>query len=263
MDTLAVPGAKLHYELRGGGPLLVLAGAPMDADAFAPLAGLLAADFTVLTADPRGIHRSPVDEPDADVTPEQRADDLAALIAHVDAGQAVALGSSGGAVSVLALAARHPHLVHTVIPHEPPLDELLPDRAELRAATEEMIATYLAGDVAGAWARFMRIANIDLPPGAIEQMFLADRSPQNVADEHFQFAHMLRGTVRYVPDVSLLAPMRVRPAIGADSAGELCDRATRALCAQLGVEPLMFPGGHVGFAEDPAAFAARLREVLA
>ena len=30
----------------------------------------------------------------------------------------------------------------------------------------------------------------------------------------------------------------------------------------LGTEPTMFPGGHTGFAEDPAGFAARLRSVL-
>lgn len=51
--------------------------------------------------------------------------------------------------------------------------------------------------------------------------------------------------------------------IGEASAGELCDRAGRALAAELGIAPTMFPGGHIGFAEDPASFAVRLREVLA
>src|SRR5215472_12609899 len=61
--TLEVPGARLYYEVRGQGPLVVLAGAPMDAGPFGPLAELLAADYTVLTTDPRGINRSPVDDP--------------------------------------------------------------------------------------------------------------------------------------------------------------------------------------------------------
>ena len=56
--TLDVPGARLHYELRGTGPLIALVAAPMDATAFAPLADLLATDHTVLTTDPRGINRS-------------------------------------------------------------------------------------------------------------------------------------------------------------------------------------------------------------
>src|SRR3954447_4172988 len=104
--ALDVPGARLHHELRGSGPLVALVGAPMDATAFAPLADLLAADHTVLTTDPRGINRSPVDHPDRDSAPEERADDLAALLRHVDAGPAAVLGSSGGAVAVLSLVER-------------------------------------------------------------------------------------------------------------------------------------------------------------
>jgi pimeloyl-ACP methyl ester carboxylesterase len=149
-ETLRVPDALLHYEVRGEGPLVVLVGAPMDARSFAPLADLLAADHTVLTTDPRGINRSPVDDPDRDSTPEMRADDLARLLAHLHAGPAALLGSSGGAVSALALAQAHPELVHTVVAHEPPLDEMLDDREQLRAQTDDMIATYLSGDVTGA-----------------------------------------------------------------------------------------------------------------
>jgi pimeloyl-ACP methyl ester carboxylesterase len=262
--TLDVPGARLHHEVRGTGPLVLLVGAPMDAESFAPLADLLATDFTVLTTDPRGINRSPVDDPELDSTPEMRADDLARLLIDLDAGPAAALGSSGGAVSVLALAQARPDLVHTVIAHEPPLDQLVEDRAELLARTDAMIATYLGGDVLGAWREFMAIASIDLPDGALEYMFGGERDAQAVADERFQFAHMLRPTVRWQPDVAALraAPTRIVVGIGDASTGELCDRTSRALAAALGVEPTVFPGGHIAFAEDPAAFATRLRTVL-
>ena len=47
-------------------------------------------------------------------------------------------------------------------------------------------------------------------------------------------------------------------------------RGGEALAAALGVDPVVFPGDHGGFAanqwspgNDPAAFAAKLREVLA
>ena len=40
--TLGVPGARLYYEVRGAGPMLVLVGAPMGAAAFSPAADLLA-----------------------------------------------------------------------------------------------------------------------------------------------------------------------------------------------------------------------------
>jgi pimeloyl-ACP methyl ester carboxylesterase len=262
--TLPVPGARLYHEVRGEGPLVVLVAAPMDARSFAPLADLLAADHTVLTTDPRGINRSPVDDRDQDSTPELRADDLARLIRSLDAGPAVVLGSSGGAVSVLALVQAHPELVRTAIAHEPPLDELVDDRAELRERTDDMIATYLAGDTMGAWRMFMAIANIHLPDELVEQMFGGERDPQTVADEHFQYAHMLRPTTRWIPDVAALrsAPTRIMIGIGEESAGQLCDRTSRALAAQLGIAPTMFPGGHIAFAEDPAPFATRLRDVL-
>jgi pimeloyl-ACP methyl ester carboxylesterase len=264
LDTLRVPDALLHYEVRGRGPLVVLVAAPMDARSFEPLADLLAADHTVLTTDPRGINRSKVDDPDRDATPELRADDLARLITHLDRGPAAVLGSSGGAVSVLALVQAHPELVHTAIPHEPPLDELVEDREELRERTADMIDTYLSGDPVGAFRKFLAIADIDLPDEVVEHMVGGERSAQDVADEHFQYAHMLRPTVEWVPDFDVLrsAPTRIVVGIGEDSAGELCERTSTALAAGLGVEPTRFPGGHIGFAEDPDRFAVRLREVL-
>jgi pimeloyl-ACP methyl ester carboxylesterase len=264
VETLRVPDALLHYEVRGAGPLVVLVGAPMDARPFAALADLLATDHTVLTTDPRGINRSSVEDPDADSTPESRADDLARLITHLDAGPAVALGSSGGAVSVLALAQARPDLVHTVIAHEPPLNELLHDRARCHELTEDIIATYFAGDPVGAARKFLALANIHLPEEVFQHIFAAQRDVQQIADDDYQHAHMLRPTTRWRPDLSALrwGPTRVVVGIGEDSTGQLCDRTSRALTAALGIEPTMFPGDHTGFASTPREFATRLREVL-
>ncbi|MEV4410483.1 alpha/beta hydrolase [Catellatospora sp. NPDC049609] len=265
VGALDVPGARLHYEVRGSGPLVVLVAAPMDARSFAPLADLLAGEYTVLTTDPRGIFRSRVDDRDADATVELRADDLARLIAHLELGPAAVLGSSGGAVSALGLAQFHPGAAHTVIAHEPPLDELVEDRDELRARTADMIATYRSGDPKGAFRQFLAIANIELPDEVFEMMTGGERDPQSVADEAFQYEHMLLPTVGFVPDVDALREGKVRivVGIGEQSAGQLCDRTSRALAARLGIAPTMFPGDHIGFADDPAAFAARLRAVLA
>jgi pimeloyl-ACP methyl ester carboxylesterase len=262
---LDVPGARLYYELRGGGPLVALVGAPMGADAFAPLADLLASDYTVLTADPRGIGRSRVHDPDADSLPQTRAADLARLIDNAGVGPAVVLGSSGGAVTGLALAQDHPGAVHTVVAHEPPLVELLQDRDALRVAEDEYCAAYLAGDVVGAWTRFFAQANIGIPPQVVEQMFGGERDPQQVADERFWFAHELRHSTRWQPDVALLRATGVRivVGIGQDSADQICDRTSLALAGALQIEPAMFPGGHIGFVDDPKPFAARLRSVLA
>lgn len=263
-ETLEVPGARLHYEVRGAGPLVVLVGCPMDATSFAPLADLLAAEHTVLTTDPRGINRSSLEDPDQGSTPQLRADDLARLLTHLDAGPAAVLGSSGGAVGALAFAQAHPELVHTVIAHEPPLVDMLDDRAQLRAQTEDIIATYLAGDRVGAWAKFLAQADITLPEGAFEMMFAAEPDPQQAATERLFFGHELRATTRWQPDIAALraGPTRIVVGIGDDSAGQLCDRSSRALAAALGIDPTMFPGGHTGFVEDPDRFATRLRVVL-
>ena len=85
-----------------------------------------------------------------------------------------------------------------------------------------------------------------------------------MADDRFQHAHMMRPTVRFEPDIATLkgASSRIVIGIGETSAGQLCDRTSRALTSLLGIEPTMFPGGHIGFVENPVAFAARLRDVL-
>jgi pimeloyl-ACP methyl ester carboxylesterase len=260
--TLAVPGARIHYEVRGSGPLVALVGAPMHAESFAPLADLLAADHTVLTTDPRGVHRSPLDDPQQGSTPQERADDLARLLTHLDVGPAAVLGSSGGAVTVLALAQSRPELVHTVIAHEPPLHCLVDDRADRDAALEEMVATYAAGDPAGAWALFLADANITLPDGMSAAVFAAEPGSQQESDERHWFLHEIRATCRWKPDLAALRATRVLVGIGVDSAGEFCDRASRALATALGTDPVLFPGGHTGFADAPAGFAPALRAVL-
>ena len=264
-STLPVPGAELYVERRGDGPLLVLHAAPMDAESFAEAAALLASDHTVVTSDPRGINRSTVENSALDVTPDRRAADLAALIEHLDVGPAHVFGSSGGAVSALALLQQRPDLVRTVIAHEPPLAELLPDRDELRRRTDAMIETYLSGDRVAAWRAFLAIANIDMPDEVFDMIFGSTPEGRQASDEHFSFAHMEAPTTFWRPDLTALNRHAglLQIGIGADSAGELCDRASRALAAALGLEPVMFPGGHIAHTEDPVGFATHLRTVLA
>ena len=173
-------------------------------------------------------------------------------------------GRPRGAVSALALVQAHPGLVRGVIAHEPPLIELLPDAAERHAGNEVVIARWLAGDYAGSWRAFLENANIQLPEGVFEAVFGAEPDAQAIADTTFQNTRMLRPTTHFLPDIAALrsAGTRVVVGIGEGSAGQVCDRTSRALAAELGIEPTMFPGGHTGFAEDPEGFAVRLRSVL-
>ncbi|TMR08779.1 alpha/beta hydrolase [Nonomuraea turkmeniaca] len=262
--TLDVPGAHLRYEVRGAGPLLFVIGSPMDAAAFAPFADALTSDHTVVTLDPRGISGSTLDDPEQDSTPELRADDVAAIMDALGAETADVFGSSGGAVTGLALVERHPRRVRTLVAHEPPLLELLPDAVERRAGVEDIIETYRRDGVGAAWMKFMITAGFDLeaegaPAGPEEP------SPQDLANSARFFLHELRGTTRYVPDAATLTagPARVVVGIGIKSGNLVTYRTSIALAELLGTPPVEFPGDHGGFIERPAECADVLRKVLA
>lgn len=253
--TVRVPGAHLHVEVRGAGPFVLLTGAPMPAAAFAPLADVLARDHTVVTHDPRGIGGSPLDDPEQDSTPELRADDLAAILDAVGAGPATDIfGSSGGAVTGLALAARRPGRFRTLVAHEPPLLELLPDAAERRAEVDALVDTFHRDGLAAAWGRFMAGAGFDddVPPPV-----QGEPSAQELADGAHFFAHEIRGTTRYLPDIAALTagPGRVVVGIGADSDRLSTYPTSMALARLLGTPPVEFPGDHGGFIAQPEEFA--------
>lgn len=262
--SLAVPGATLYYELRGSGPLVAIIGSPMHSAPFAPLADLLAADHTVLTADPRGHFGSVLDDPESGSAPQVRADDLARLIRHVDAGPAVVLGSSGGAVTTLALVQAHPELVRTAVIHEAPIARLLDDSEQQIAANEDTHALYVGGDRLGAVRKFMAYAGFVLPEHVFQQLFNGDRSPAEVESERRFYLYDLLNTITWEPDLDALRGTldKLVIGIGETSGGMLCDHTSRALAAELKIEPTFFPGGHGGFMENPPAFAVRLREVI-
>jgi pimeloyl-ACP methyl ester carboxylesterase len=130
-QCLEAPGATLAYDVRrsdsSAEPPLMLIGAPMGADGFVSLASHFT-DRTVITYDPRGTERSVVRDPGSTIDPEVHADDIHQVIDAVGLGPVDLFASSGGAVNALALLAKHPGDVRTVVAHEPPLASLLPDR---------------------------------------------------------------------------------------------------------------------------------------
>src|SRR3954466_11407375 len=139
------PGAVLRYDVResepAGGPVLVMIGSPMGAAGFTTLAGYFT-DHTVVTYDPRGVERSERMDPNVAVTPEVHAADVAAVIEAVGGGPVDVFGSSGGAVSALALVAAPPDLARVLVAHEPPAVSMLPDAEEALAACRAVYETY-------------------------------------------------------------------------------------------------------------------------
>ena len=272
--TLRVPGAHLHYEVRGAGPLLLIMGSPMEAEAFASLADALASDHTVVTHDPRGISGSTLDDPDEDTLPDRRADDVAAILDALGADTADVFGSSGGAVTGLALVVRHPDRVRTLVAHEPPVMEILPDAAEQRAKTEAIIETFHKEGQGAAWMKFMDVAGFvtegeesaesgEGGESAADGPF-GEPTEQDLANGARFFGHDLRGTARYVPDIAALtaAPTRVLVGVGAESQGLITYRTSTVLAELLGTRPVEFPGDHAGFLGDPKGFADALRNTL-
>jgi pimeloyl-ACP methyl ester carboxylesterase len=267
--TLFVPGARLHYEVRGSGPLVLVIGSPMASAEFAPLADALATDHTVVTYDPRGIANSTIDDPTEDSTPELRADDIVAILDDLGADSADVFGSSGGAVTGLALVARHPGRVRTLVAHEPPLLELLPDASQHRANTEAIIDTFHSDGLQAAWYQFMVTAGFDMSApddgGAPVHPEPSEPSEQDVREAARFFDHELRATTRYLPDVETLkaGPSRVLVGIGVDSGNLLTYGTSSALAELLSSTPVDFPGDHGGFMGAPNEFADTLRKVLA
>ena len=266
-ENLTVPGARLYYEVTGSGPVLLLIhGAPANADVFAPIVHLLAGDYTVVRYDTRGISRSPFDGPPQDIPVAVHADDARRILATFGDEPASVLGSSGGAVIGLALAERYPEQVRMLVAHEPPLVQLLPEGDARRAAVQEIDDTYRNEGVGPAMGKFIALAGGQgepEPPSEVtpEMQAAMARIQQNL---DMLFAHYLLPITTYLPDGAALqaGPSRVVVGVGEASAGELAHDTALALAERLGTEAVTFPGGHGGYTSHPDAFAAQLHEVL-
>ena len=265
-DTLKVPGATLHYEVRGAGPvLLLIPGGPADAGVFVPMGSELSDRYTVVTYDPRGLSRSPLDGEPEDTTAGTFADDAHRLLAALGTEPAYVLGSSGGALVALELVSRHPEQVQALVAHEPPLTRLLDDADEHARFGREVYDTYLSEGAGPAMGKFLASAGLDGGPpqptaDPIPEMAEAMARMQGNFD--FFLGHMWLPLGDYAPDVSRLRSLPIEVAVGETSEGQLAHRTAVALAEQLGKDPVVFPGDHGGFTSHPKAFAGRLDEVL-
>jgi pimeloyl-ACP methyl ester carboxylesterase len=269
--TVKVPGATLYLEVRGSGPaLLCISGGPTDAGMFADLAGRLADRYTVVTYDQRGHSRSALEAEAEDIPVAVHADDAAAILAAVGDGPAYVYGSSGGGTIGLDLAARHPSLVRTLVAHEPPVMELLPDAAQWRAKFADISETYRSEGVFPAMGKFGAMVEEGGPKYSEEmQQTTPTREDEEMMGRmagNFDLfiAHEIRQIGGYVPDVDALrnVPTRIVSAAGETSGEQGARRAAVALAERLGIDVTYLPGGHGGWGSDPQEFAERLHETL-
>jgi pimeloyl-ACP methyl ester carboxylesterase len=279
--TLDVPGAVLHYDVRASDassePVLLLIGSPMGASGFGTLAGHFT-DRTVVTYDPRGAERSKRTDGALQTTTGEHADDLHRLILALGAGPVDIFASSGGAVNALALVAGHPEQVRTLVAHEPPAAQELPDRKPALAACEAIRETYHQAGFGPAMAKFIALVSYEGPlpddfadrPGPDPASFGLPAGDDDSRDNPLLGLNM-PATPGHLHDFGALraAPTRIVVGVGAQSASQLAGRAAIAVAQRLGTAPVTFPGGHDGFTGgeygshgEPDAFAATLRQVL-
>ena len=284
--TLSAPGAVLHYDIRSAGPgpepVLLIIGSPMCADGFVTLAGHFA-DRTVVTYDPRGAGRSPRTDGAIQTSPDEHADDLHRLICALQTGAPEArpvdiFASSGGAVNALALVARHPEQVRTLVAHEPPAFAELPDREAALAACADIHETYLRSGFGPAMAKFIAVISL---PGLIPDDYGDRPAPDPAAfglpaeDDGTRNDPLLGLNMPSCPayehdfDALRAVPTRIVVGVGEESGQQAAGRAATAVAARLSTAPVTFPGDHGGFLGGeyggmgkPDAFAATLRTVL-
>jgi len=279
--TLDVPGAVLTYDVRRNEssthPVLLMIGSPMGAAGFGALSEHFT-DRTVVTYDPRMSDRSKRTDGATQTTVEEQADDVHRLISALDAGPVDLFASSGGAVNALALVAKYPEQVRTLVAHEPPDAAVLPDADAALAAARDIHETYMRSGRGPGMAKFMALTSLkgEIPadfadrPAPDPAMFGMPTEDDGSRDDPL-IGHTIIPITSYLPDFEALkaAPTRIVMAAGAESKGEMAHRGAFAVAERLGMEPVIFPshhggflGGDYGWAGDPDGFAAVLREVL-
>lgn len=270
VKKLQVPGARIYYEVRGSGPvLLCIPGGPADAGAFRKLAEELAPHYTVVTYDPRGLSHSPLEGPFVDERAvEINADDASRLMAAVTTQKASVLASSGGAVYSLDLAARHPEQIATLVAHETPTAAVQADPARAREEFIDITDTYRTAGLGAAFPKFAAASRIQVggpPPQqgepTAEQLEAMANMQRNM---DFWFGRTMRAIGLYEPDFDALksGSVRIVSGVGDASRGEVAHEAGLRLAELIDCEVAVFPGGHGGFESDAPGFAKKLREVL-
>ena len=232
-----------------------------------------------MLTDPRNVGRSTRDDDTAAVTPEQHAEDLHALVEALGVGPVDFFATSGAAVNSLFLVAAHPDDVRLLVAHEPPMAPLLPDGAAIGKACDDLVAAYDADGIGAGMSRFIALVmhrgewtgEEPLPDPAMFGLPTEDDGSRSDG----LMANMRGEGCTRVPDLDAIrrASTTVVIGVGEESGGpvdgEIAGRAGYAVARELGVEPVVFPGGHNGFLGGeygqmgkPEEFAAKLQAVL-
>jgi pimeloyl-ACP methyl ester carboxylesterase len=249
-------GAGLYYEVRGGGPaLLMISGAGGDAGYYDGVAEILSDAFTVISYDRRGNSRS-TGRSGTPMDLAVQAADARALVDGLADGRALVFGNSGGAIIGLTLAALHPEAMTGLIAHESPAVNVLPDGDPGRGFFAGLAALYAQGGApaAGRWfAETTRGEGTYRWPGELWKRFLGNQ-------DHL-FGTEWSGFAGFRPDETALksAPFPIVLGAGAEDRGTYYARPSIEIARRIGAPWAEFPGILMEFLRDPARFAAAVR----
>jgi 2-succinyl-6-hydroxy-2,4-cyclohexadiene-1-carboxylate synthase len=264
----AVHGIQLEVSIAGRGPsLLALHGFTGTARTWIRLADDLGGERRVIAPDLLGHGRSSAPSDPSRYALEHQADDLAALLAAIDALPADVVGYSMGARLALVLALRHPDAVSALL-LESPSAGIADDRERAqRRAADEALATLLDHDGLGAFVEAWEAQPLLASQAALPEDARTALRAERLAHDPRGLAASLRGAGQGV-----MAPLGDRlPAI-ACPALVIAGALDPAGLARARVVAAGLPGGHLEIVrgaghtphlEQPKAFIALARAHLA
>ena len=252
---------ELYYEVRGDGPpLLLIMGASGCGGVFGRFAELLADEFTVVSYDRRGNGRSPRTAGWNATSPEEQADDAAALLAGLGLAPAGIFGTSSAGIFALAAVIRQPDSVRGAVLHEPALFRLVDHPQDVRESLTQLSkAAMEEGGPATAFERFIRFAAGDanwdrLEPGVQKAMLAGANTYFGVESGAFDSYLPNEGTLASITTpIKLLVSAQSHPFFS-EAAGRLAER--------LGVEVTRTPGTHFPYLDHPQELAQTVKPFL-
>lgn len=172
----AVNDTQLFYEESGDGePLILIHGFALDHRQWDDQMDIFVKDYRVLRYDLRGFGKSKVP---SDI-PYSHADDLKALLDHLDIQEAHILGHSFGGRVAITFAIFHPEMTISLIGADPALEGFQPNHPSTQELMNELDNVWSAGRVDKARELFLKFSPIEL---AMSIPSVAQRIKQMMGD---------------------------------------------------------------------------------
>lgn len=264
VGSVVTEGDELYFEVRGDGPpLLMIPGGLGDAGFYTYVADVLAEDYQVISYDRRGNSRSTRNFPgNFDVA--QQARDAVAVMLAAGHDAAHVFGNSGGAIIAFELAAEHPDHVQTVVAHEPPSVQVLPDRDKWLGMFSSVYRTSFVLNPSTANLQFS--LSLKAVPFSAFGHTPEGFGERTEANQDFLIRTEMLAMVNYRPDTAQIAANGVHIVVAAGQltldTGDYYGRTAPILAAELGHRAVVFPGHHLSYMDQPELWSQTLRGIL-